>query len=130
MPRFDPLVLLPRPAVPAIGRIHGWQRNSRTAARLYRITPPALRRPEPALRAGTAGATAWFAVLFLALGLATMDGTGESTPLDGTGLGYLSAALMGGAGLVCVATHRLRPAAWCLGTMLVLGQVVSLVAVL
>jgi hypothetical protein len=134
--RPDPIARLPRPALITIDGAHGWHRKARTATRVYRFTPPALRRPEPALRAATAGATLWFAVLFVALGIASLHhgaGPGDGAPgllVHSTTAGYLLAACVGGGGLGLVATRRLRPAAWCLGGMLVLGQVVSVASAL
>ncbi len=115
--RVTILPAFPLPEVSgAFDHLRAWSRGIRRARRLYRATPPALRRPEAALKAALVIAVVWFAVLFAALGVLTGR------------VGYLLALLVGISGGALVVRGRIAPAAWGLGAMLVIGQAVTLIA--
>ena len=110
-----------------------------TFARWYRRTPDRLRRPEPAMRLGVGAVAVWFSVFFLALGIMAgrsaalvspaRPGVASAGPISGwASVGYCLAALLGPVGLALFLTRRQRIGLSVLGSMLVLGQIVTLLS--
>jgi hypothetical protein len=113
VPRPAPLVSwLSRPAQLAEGM------------RLYRRTPPWLRRPEVALRVASAAVVVWFGVLFVALG-AHAARMADPAWIQ---VGYGAAAALGVAGLLVLLTRRVRAGGALIAAMVVVGQAVAVLS--
>ena len=97
-----------------------------TAVRVYRRTPPRLRRAEPAMRIGATVAAVWFAVLYTCLAVYAQRTAASAM----TTVGYGIAALLGPLGLGLFLTRRQRAGLGALGGMLVLGQVVTIASMM
>ena len=100
--------------------------------RLYRNTPARLRRPEPAMRLGVTAVSVWFTLLFGALAIfTTRTGAGAAFHRGSSwAWGYAGAALLGPIGLALFLTRRHRAGLGALGAMFLLGQLVTLAAVM
>ena len=94
--------------------------------RLYRRTPPWLRRPEPVLRVAASIVVVWFGALFVALSVHAARVPGPAWVAVGYGL----AAGLGVIGLLVLLTRRPRAGATLILGMLAVGQVVAVAAVL
>lgn len=104
-------------------RLH---RDVTRGVRLYQLTPPGLRKPEPAMRAAVTASILWFGALFLALGTVTTQTAPTANPLR---YGYYVAVAFGTIGLALASNRQLRPAMACLGGMLLVGQATTLAVV-
>jgi hypothetical protein len=97
--------------------------------RAYRLTPSRLRRPEPAIRAAVTAAAVWFGGLFFALAALMAQTPGPAGDVRVlTVAGYVAAGTLGVGGVALFWTRRVRPAVAALASMLVLGQLVTVFA--
>jgi hypothetical protein len=116
---------------PVTARVIAAHRGARSSLKLYRATPPALRRPEPAARLGALAATIWFGGFFVTLGVLVTRLDHHPAPLGISVLawGYFAAASLAVLGSALVFAHRYRAGFGALGSMLALAQLATVAAV-
>lgn len=121
-----------RPPATRLERLSGLPGRVAEGARLYRRTPPRLRRPEPVARAAvTAGAT-WCAVVFGALGALASRSTPALVLPAGVPVGtaFYAVAVLGAAAGAVFWTRRTRVGLRLLAAAAVAGPAVAVAAVL